>query len=97
MGRVIGTAIDPEDSYPNVWIVVAMQMLGGCICERWAKPEFVSNTAFGGASHGNEMMAKRKWLAGDEFMETPPDVARDAFNHTVEEMKEMSYENQNTR
>ena len=88
MGRVIGTVVNPDDN--EDYIVIAMQMLGGCVCERWAKPEWVFNTAFGGASHGNEMMAKRKWLAGDEFMDTPPDVARDAFNHTVEEMKEMS-------
>lgn len=92
MGRVIGIVVDPDDK--EIYIVVAMQMLGGCICERWAKPEWVYNTAYGGASHHNVMMAKRKWLAGDEFLETPPDIARDAFNLTVEEMKEMSHANQ---
>lgn len=92
MGRIIGTVVNPDDN--EDYIVVAMQMLGGCVCERWVKPEWVRNTAWGGASHGNLMMAKRKWLAGDEFMETPPDVARDAFNLTVAEMELKSCEPQ---
>ena len=66
-----------------------MQMLGGCVCERWVKPDWVVNTAWGGASHNNQFMAKRMWLAGDEFMKTPPDVARRAFDLTVDEMESL--------
>lgn len=83
VGRVIGTVVNPDDE--ETYIVVAMQMLGGCVCERWVKPGWVFNTA------RNSYEEKRHWISGDDFLDTPPDVARDAFNLTVEEMKEMSH------
>jgi len=83
-GRMIGAVTNPDDG--NEYIVVVMQMLGGCCCERWVMPEDVINTAYGSGSHVEMYYDKASWLYGSQFMYTKPDAARQCFNLTVDDM-----------
>ncbi len=83
-GRVVGSVVDPEDR--KEYLVVVMQMLGGCCCERWVLPAEVTNTAYGHGVFSNTYYDKAAWLFGDQFMHTKPDAARQCFDLTVDGM-----------
>lgn len=84
-GRIIGTVVDPDDR--KQYLVVVMQMLDGCCCERWVLPEHVTNTAHGNAGSQRDMYHdKASWLFGEQFFTTKPDAARQCFELTVDHM-----------
>ncbi len=79
-GRVVGSVVAPEDG--KTYLVVIMQLLGGSCWERWVEPGQVIHTA----NDGSTFHEKASWLFGDQFLTTKPDMARQCYSYTVDEM-----------
>ena len=84
-GRVIGFVNPPED--PNSTLIVVLMLSStGCLWERWVRPEDVVDCS--GFLTLRTYYAKLQWYFSEAFEMTPPDVARNAFNLTVDELRE---------
>ena len=79
-GRAIGVVTNPDDS--QELLCVAMQMLGGCVCERWVDPSWVIDAR----SSSDAYEEKSRWLHSEDFLSTHPDKATNAFNLLTEEL-----------
>lgn len=86
IGRVIGsvTALDLDCH----WLCVAHMSSYGTCSESWVHPDRVTDCH----SMNKYSYDKLKWLFGDTFLETPPDLARRCYDLPIEKLLEQNRE-----
>ena len=81
MGRIIGVVT--ADDVDKPMFCVAM-FLRGDVCERWVAAADVLD-----AWTGDGMFEKTAWFFGNDFVNTPPRLARRIFDMTIETVMEL--------
>lgn len=84
LGRVVGFVNPPEDP-ENTFIVVLLLSVQGVVYERWVLPADVVDC--GSLLTLRSYYDKLRWYFSEDFEDTPPDLARNAFNLTADEIR----------